>query len=176
MTGTTRVAPPVARMTLAVLTALAICSPLAFGAAKQQNMPVRSQVAVNCSFQTSPSLSFLGYDPSGINSTVPLDQTTLLQINCTRGATTTIGIDNGTHAGQASIGTRALARGNRHLGYDIYQDSGRNTLWTNAGAGLYNYVSPSSLPTTISIYGRIFASQNAPTGIYTDTLVITINY
>lgn len=176
MTGTTRVAPPVARMTLAVLTALAICSPLAFGAAKQQNMPVRSQVAVNCSFQTSPSLSFLGYDPSGINSTVPLDQTTLLQINCTRGATTTIGIDNGTHAGQASIGTRALARGNRRLGYDIYQDSGRNTLWTNAGAGLYNYVSPSSLPTTISIYGRIFASQNAPTGIYTDTLVITINY
>ncbi len=163
-------------MALALLAALAICVPVAFGAAKQQNLPVRIQVTVNCSFQTSPSLSFLGYDPSGINSTVPLDQTTLLRINCTRGATTTIGIDNGTHAGQASIGTRALARGNRRLGYDIYQDSGRNTLWTNTGAGLYNYVSPSSLPTNISIYGRIFASQNAPTGIYTDTLVVTINY
>ena len=176
MARITRVAPPVARMTLAVLATLTMCAPLAFGAAKQQNIPVRSQVAVNCSFQTSPSLSFLGYDPSGINSTVPLDQTTLLRITCTRGATTTIGIDNGTHAGQASIGTRALARGNRRLGYDIYQDSGRNTLWTNAGTGLYNYVSPSSLPANISIYGRIFASQNAPTGIYTDTLVVTINY
>jgi hypothetical protein len=81
VTGTTRVAPPVARMTLALLTALTMCSPLAFGAAKQQNMPVRSQVAVNCSFQTSPSLNFLGYDPNGVNSTVPLDQTTLSQIS-----------------------------------------------------------------------------------------------
>lgn len=172
----TKTAHPVGRVTLAVLAAFAMCSSLAFGAAKQQNMPVLSQVIVNCIFQTAPSLNFLGYDPSGVNSTLPLDQTALLQIGCTRGATTTIGIDNGTHVGQATIGTRALADGPKYLGYDLYQDSGRTTLWTNTGAGLYNYVSLSSLPTTISIYGRVFPSQNAPTGIYTDTLVITINY
>lgn len=176
VTGTTRVAAPIARVMLATLTALTMCSPLAFGAAKQQNMPVVSQVAVNCSFQAAPSLNFLGYDPNGVNSTLPLDQTALLQVSCTRGATTTIGIDSGTHAGQTSFGTRALADGNKHLGYDLYQDSARTILWTNAGAGLYNYVSPSSLPATISIYGRIFSSQNVPSGIYTDTLVVTINY
>ena len=163
-------------MTLALLAALAMYSPLAYGATKQQNMPVQSQVAVNCSFRAASSLNFLGYDPNGVNSTVPLDQTALLQISCTRGATTTIGIDSGTHAGQTSFGTRALADGTKYLGYDIYQDSVRTILWSNAGAGIYNYVSPSSLPTNISIYGRIFASQNVPAGIYTDTLVITINY
>lgn len=166
----------VGRMTLAVYAALAICAPLAFGAVKQQNLPVRIQVVVNCSFQTAPSLHFLGYDPNGVNNTLPLDQTALLQISCTRGATTTIGIDSGTHAGQASVGTRALANGNKYLGYDLYQDSGRSILWTNAGAGLYSYVPPSSLSTNISIYGRIFSSQNVPTGIYTDTLLVTINY
>ncbi len=176
MARITKMARPVGRMTLVVLAAVAMCSSLAFGGAKQQNMPVFSQVAVNCSFQSSPSLNFLGYDPNGVNSTLPLDQTALLQISCTRGATTTIGIDNGTHTGQASIGTRALADGTKYLGYDLYQDSGRITPWTNTGAGLYNYVSPSSLPTTISIYGRIFPSQNVPSGIYTDTLVVTINY
>jgi len=176
VTGTIRVVPPVARMTLAILAAIAMCAPLALGAAKQQNVPVLSQVAVNCSVQAASSLNFLGYDPNGVNSTVPLDQTALLQISCTRGAITTIGIDSGTHAGQTSFGTRALADGTKYLGYDIYQDSVRTILWSNAGAGLYNYVSPSSLPTNISIYGRIFASQNVPTGIYTDTLVITINY
>lgn len=163
-------------MTLAILAAFAICSPLAFGAAKQQNMSVLSQVAVNCSFQSTPSLNFLGYDPNGVNSTLPLDQTALLQISCTRGAMPTIGIDSGTHTGQASIGTRALADGTKYLGYDLYQDSVRTILWTNAGTGLYSYVSPSSLPATISIYGRVFPSQNVPSGIYTDTLVVTINY
>lgn len=176
MARITRIARPVGRISLAALATLAMCSPLAFGAAKQQTMPVRSQVDVNCSFQTASSLNFLGYDSNGINSTLPLDQTALLQINCTRGATTSIGIDRGTHAGQASIGTRALAKGNKYLGYDVYQDSGRTILWANAGAGLYNYVSPSSLPTNINIYGRIFSSQNVPAGIYTDTLVVTINY
>jgi spore coat protein U-like protein len=107
---------------------------------------------------------------------LPLDQTALLQISCTRRANTTIGINGGAHAGQASIGTRALANGNKYLGYDLYQDSGRTILWTNTGAGLYNYVSPSSLPTNISIYGRSFPSQNVPAGMYTDTLVVTINY
>jgi spore coat protein U-like protein len=163
-------------MTLALLAALAMYSPLAYGATKQQNMSVQSQVTVNCSFQSTPSLNFLSYDPNGVNSTLPLDQTALLQISCTRGATTTIGIDNGTHTGQAPIGTRALADGNKYLGYDLYQDSVRTTLWTNAGAGLYNYTSTSSLPATISIYGRVFPSQNVPSGIYTDTLVVTINY
>jgi spore coat protein U-like protein len=171
-----RRAHSVGRMTLALLATLAICSPLAFGEAKQQNMPVISQVAVNCSFQAAPSLNFLGYDTNGVNSTLPLDQTALLQISCTRGASTTIGIDSGTHTGQASFGTRALADGTKYLGYDLYQDSARTILWTNTGAGLYNYVSPSSLPTTISIYGRIFSSQNVQAGIYTDTLVVTINY
>ena len=176
MADITKKARTVGRMTLALLATLAICSPLAFGATKQQNMSVIAQVYVNCSFQSTPSLNFLGYDHNGVNSTLPLDQTALLQISCTRGASTTIGIDNGTHAGQTSFGTRALADGNKYLGYDLYQDSARTILWTDAGAGLYNYVSPSSLPTTISIYGRISSSQNVPSGIYTDTLVVTINY
>ena len=176
MAAIIRRAHSVGRMALTLLATLAICSPLAFGATKQLNMSVISQVNVNCSFQATPSLNFLGYDPNGVNSTLPLDQTALLQISCTRGASTTIGIDSGTHAGQTSFGTRALADGNKYLGYDLYQDSARTILWTNAGAGLYNYVSPSSLPTTISIYGRIFSSQNAQSGIYTDSLVVTINY
>ena len=176
MTRIRIMACPVGRTTLALLAALAMYSPLAYGATKQQNMSVQSQVTVNCSFQSTPSLNFLSYDPNGVNSALPLDQTALLQLSCTRGATTTIGIDNGTHTGQAPIGTRALADGNKYLGYDLYQDSVRTTLWTNAGAGLYNYTSTSSLPATISIYGRVFPSQNVPTGIYTDTLVITINY
>lgn len=147
-----------------------------WAASKQQNLPVQAQVALNCTFQSAPSLNFLSYDPNGVNNTVPLDQATTLQISCTKGATATIGINTGTNAGQASIGTRALANGTRRLGYDLYQNATRTLLWTNSGAGLYTFVSTSSAPASLTLYGRIFAGQNVPTGIYTDTLTITINY
>jgi spore coat protein U-like protein len=145
-------------------------------AASKQNLQVQAQVALNCTFQSAPSLNFLSYDPNGVNNTVPLDQATTLQISCTKGATATIGINTGTNPGQASTGTRALANGTRRLGYDLYQDSTRTLLWTNSGAGLYTFVSTSSASASLNLYGRVFAGQNVPTGIYTDTLVITINY
>jgi spore coat protein U-like protein len=153
-----------------------VLSSLSLAASRQQSMPVRGLVPNNCSFIAAPSLNFLSYDPNGANNTVPLDQTTILQVSCTKGAIATIGIDSGANAGRASAGTRSLANGGRFLGYDVYRDAARTVLWTNAGAGLYTYISPSSLPANVSIYGRIFAGQNVPTGIYTDVLLVTINY
>lgn len=166
------------RISSLAIAGLLVCHTIepVWAASKQQNLPVQAQVALNCTFRSAPSLNFLSYDPNGVNSTVPLDQTTTLQISCTKGAAATIGIDAGTNPGQASIGTRALVRAGQYLGYDLYQNSTRTLLWTNSGAGLYSFVPTNSAPATLSLYGRIFAGQNAPTGIYTDTLVITINY
>jgi len=150
--------------------------PTAWAASKQQNLPVQAQVALNCSFQSAPTLNFLTYDPNGANNATPLDQTTTIKVSCTKGATATAGIDTGTHPGQATIGTRALGNGPKYLGYDLYQDPTRTLPWTNSGAGLYTFVSTDSAPASLNLYGRIFAGQNVPAGIYTDTLIITINY
>ena len=137
------------------------------------SMPVSATVTNNCTITTSP-VAFGGYDPIATHATANLDATGAVIIACTKGAVTTLGLDTGANV---SAGARRLASSGSFLTYELYQDSGRSTVWGNSGAALYNSgTSPSKDARTFQVYGRVTGGQDVPAGSYSDTIVATINF
>ena len=98
-----------------------------------------------------------------------------MTIACTKGATTTMGLSLGSNA---SGTTRRMTDGaSNYLTYEIYQDSGRATVWGNSGAGLYTpAAAPSKTARSFTAYGRVTAGQDVPAASYTDTVTATVNF
>ena len=137
------------------------------------NLSVSATVANNCTI-SSNAISFGSYDPIVAQATAHLDATGSVVITCTKGATTTIGLDTGANA---SGSTRRLSSAGSYLDYELFQDSGRSTAWTNTGAGLLSVVAaPSKASRTYSVYARMAGGQDVPAGTYTDTVVATVNF
>jgi spore coat protein U-like protein len=166
-------------LSVAALIGSLMAPTLSFAQSKFQDMTVSAQVNANCNFTTGNSMTFTGYDPAGANALPanPLGGTVVLGVRCTRGATVTIGIDTGAHAGLVGGSTRAMQNGAFNLGYDFYQDAAYSTLWTTVvGAGLYTHIPITNAPTDITIHGRVPGGQDVPAGPYTDTVRVTVNY
>jgi spore coat protein U-like protein len=136
-------------------------------------MPVQAQVNANCNFTSSNTMDFLSYDTIAAGA---LGGTVGVTVRCTKGASVSIGIDTGAHAGAVVGSTRAMANGANSLGYDFYQNATYTTLWTTSGLGLYSYVAADNSPATVTIYGRVPAGQDVPAGTYQDTVQVTVNY
>ena len=144
-----------------------------FASSTTANLSVSATVSNNCTISTN-AIAFGAYDPIVTNATANLDATGSVVITCTKGATTTVGLDTGANA---SSGTRRLASSGNYLTYELYQDSGRTTVWSNTGAGLLSVVAaPSKSSRTFSVYARLAGGQDIPAGTYTDTIVATVNF
>lgn len=158
---------------LVVAGAITVPAPV-LAASATATLSVSATVANNCTITTS-SLAFGAYEPVGANTTASLDTSSTVTVACTKGASATIGLNLGTNA---SGGTRRLADGTGgYLSYEIYQDSGRTTVWGNGGADLLAPgVAPSKAPRNFTVYGRIAGSQDVPAGSYTDTVTATVNF
>ncbi|MCT7951353.1 spore coat U domain-containing protein [Ancylothrix sp. C2] len=125
-------------------------------------------------------MPFGQYDPVTANETAALNAQTALPVFCTPGVRpTSIDLDNG----QNFNTTRRMAQGTNFLGYQLYKDTGRTSVW---GTGATNGVVPDTSTSRTSaltagssaivIYGQIPAGQDIPGGAYTDTVNITVNY
>jgi spore coat protein U-like protein len=134
------------------------------------NVAISANVAANCVL-TAGSLAFGAYDPLVANDTTPLDQTGTFTIRCVKGVTADVGLGDGLNTGrQMSDGGTEL------LDYELYQDAGRTTVWTDAGAGRYSYTAANRSATTLTIYGRVAAGQDVAAGSYTDTVVASAEF
>lgn len=157
----------------AVLIAAASATPAMAGAATS-NLTVSSDVTNNCTISTA-AISFGDYDVLSAN---PLDQTGSVTITCTTGAAATIKLGQGSNSGTGSTDgapVRRLANNGNYLVYQIYQDSGRSTVWGNtAGTGVSETGNGAAQVKTV--YGRISAGQNVPAGAYGDTVVAQVAF
>jgi len=69
---------------------------------------------------------------------------------------------------------RQMTSGANTLNYDLYSDAAMTTLW---GVGADSRPVPAGGgTTTVPLYGRIFALQDAAVGSYSDTIVVTFNF
>ena len=123
---------------------------------------------------TAVGVSFGTYD---VFSASPLDSTGSVTYNCISVlGTITIDLSRG---GAPSFIPRQMLRSGEALGYNLYLDAARMTIWGNATPGTSHYgpVTPPLLTNvTVTIYGRIPAGHDASAGTYTDTVVATINF
>jgi len=154
--------------------AIATFAPAASAATATENLGVSATVANNCTISTS-AVAFGAYDPVGAHASANLDGTGTVTVACTKGASATIGLGLGANA---SGSTRRMTDGSsNYLTYELYQDAGRTTVWSDSGSGLLSpAAAPSVAARNFTVYGRVASSQDVPAGTYSDTVVATVNF
>jgi spore coat protein U domain-containing protein, fimbrial subunit CupE1/2/3/6 len=162
------------------------CCPLADRALIAQMMPVRvlastkmlvtATVVNSCVVRTSP-IDFGTYDPTTINSDSPLDAVGTVTVLCGVGQGAKVGLRPGLNAGLGDGTTRAMRYGDNLLGYDLYRDPDRTTVWTDQGNGLFSLLPERApKPTNLTVYARIPAGQDVPPGKYMDVVTVDIQF
>lgn len=153
--------------------ALLLASSAASAATATGSFAVSATVLNVCTVTALP-LTFGNYDPTSSSNT---DATTTITVLCTLGNPYTVALDKGTN------GTAVTARqmlisggGTTKLNYALSRDASHTLNWgqtvgtdTASGTG-------TGLAQSLTVYGRITASQAVSAGIYADTVNVTVNY
>lgn len=138
------------------------------GAAQMQTtFQVTSSVLSACTV-TAFELDFGAY--SGSQS----DRTSRITMACTKGTPYQIGLDNGLHfrAPYRRLKHRTTAD---YLIYELYRDAGRTARWGNDNTSSV-YMTGDGTAQHIDVYGRVPAGQTGPTGSYSNTTTIIVNF
>ena len=145
--------------------------------ANMQNIDVTAFVPNVCIVDVATTQTTMLFDLSGVSTaTLPFDATTTLAWRCSAGSTPTITIGPG---GSTDQENRALLFGAIPLAYNLFTDNTFGTIWGD-GTGTTSTVGIAGLGMAnvgnTVVYGRIplAAAQAAVTGIYTDTVLVTI--
>jgi spore coat protein U-like protein len=159
----------------AAVVAVAVGCLDAHAATATANLDVTATIAANCTISTS-AVAFGTYDPISANSSTALDATGSVSTTCTSGSSPTITLGEGANAASGSTASaplRQMASGANVLGYQLYSDSGRTTVWADTGVA-----TPAANGTAQAntVYGRISGGQNKPMGSYSDTVVTTVSF
>ncbi len=114
-------------------------------------------------------------DPT--SASLPLDASASMTVFCTSTTPYSVALNAGVNAGGASNFTaRAIKNGSHTMGYQLYTDAPRTTVW---GDGSASSVVPGvgiGSNQTLTIYGRLPALTGAVPGTYTDTVTVTVTY
>lgn len=153
------------------LLAASIITVTAQAATTTTTFQVTTNVHAACSVSAT-SHSFADYDHT---SATPLDAINQVTTTCTLGTPYDIGLGAGTGSG-ATVAARKMTAGTDTLIYSLYQDAARTTVWgetigTNTVSG-----AASATFNNYTVYGRMPAGQDSPTGAYSDTITVTVTY
>lgn len=156
---------------------------------KQSNFPLAALLSAACALWTAEAratsgctissvvgVAFGAYNPFDAS---PLDSAGSVSFSCSGvGPSDTIVIQLG-RGSSSSFSPRTLRSGGETLGYNLFLDASRLSVWGDGSGGTSQYgpvTPPESSTTTVNIFGRISAGQNIPVGFYSDTLVVTLLY
>ena len=164
--------------------ALAVAGPLALAGALLLGTQAAT-AASDCSV-TASGVAFGVYDPT---LATPDDSTGSVVVTCTY--TGPGGVDTANYTVTLSTGTggsyapRKLAAGASRLDYNLFRDAARTQVWGNASSGTTIItgslkVGPGAgnrtKTATHVVYGRIPQLQDADTGNYTDSILVTLTF
>jgi spore coat protein U-like protein len=147
--------------------------------------PVAAVAAVDCSVSAT-GVAFGAYDPS---LSPPDDSTGSITVTCDYiapgGATDAnymITLSTGT---SGVYSQRQMVAGAGRLGYNLFGDAGRSQVWGNASGGTTIIsgtlrvgpgVGNGTRSQTHTLYGRVPALQDADTGAYADSILVTLTF
>ena len=129
--------------------------------------------AVVCHVRATP-VNFGTYSPG---DPAPLDVTGEVEVRCqgTAGsfATTLATGNSGTFA------QRQMVSGTSVLLYNLFVDAARTLVWGDGTGGsqrVGGLPRPGRLVFNFPVYGRVFARQGVGTGMYTDDILVTVEF
>jgi spore coat protein U-like protein len=96
-----------------------------------------------------------------------------LRVNCTKGSTYSVGLNNGTHYSGAR---RRMASGSNYLEYDVFHPGGLR--WDNAvNRATQSLPAQGDVAEVFTYEARVYTDQTTPpVGIYQDQLVIDVEF
>jgi len=75
-----------------------------------------------------------------------------------------------------SYTNRTLTNGVDQLQYNVYATPGGGAVWGDGAGGSTTVVVPSNTRTSLTLYGVIPARQSIGAGVYSDTLLVMVNF
>ncbi|MDU9402783.1 spore coat U domain-containing protein [Pseudomonas sp. zfem004] len=98
-----------------------------------------------------------------------------MSILCSAGTIPVIKVRAGSHDGQSTGGTRALADGSGNfVPYDFYTDAGHTTPL--AIDGTITLPTSTGVAQTVNLYGQARGKAGLPAGVYTDTVAVELSF
>lgn len=156
---------------------LALAASVAANATTAQNtFQVTATITSSCTVSGSTLNFGSAIDP--LAAGVPLDATSTLTVTCSNTTPYAVALNAGANAGGASNFTaRTMKSGSNTLGYQLYLDSGRTTVFGDGTASSSTKsATGSGSAQSVTVYGRIPSLSNVVPGTYTDTVTVTITY
>lgn len=148
-----------------------VASGSAFAATTTTTFQVTATVASSCSVSAS-ALNFGSYDPLAV---LPDDATSTVNVTCNLLTPYTLKLNGGSVAN--SISAREMNDGGSNdLGYQLYSDALRSTLWGDGTTGSTVTGVGTGLQVGHTVYGRIANGQNVPNGSYADTITVSLDF
>lgn len=135
------------------------------------NFEVTADVISSCELDVG-SMDF-GALPASLNA--PVDATGDITLRCSDETPYRISLGLGNGAGVTDPAARKMSSGINSITYGLYQNAARSTPW---GDLVSNSVTStgSGIDRTHQVFGRVHAGQTPATGIYSDAVVVTVEY
>jgi spore coat protein U-like protein len=155
---------------LAVAGISLIASGPSLAAQATTSFQVTASVLSACSVSAT-ALAFGTYNPaSGTDD----DASSTISVTCTLLTPYTVKLDGGAAGNTAA---RVMdAGGTTDLGYQLYSDALRTTVWGNTVSDDIASTGLGLLPRQHTVYGRIVAGQDVETGSYADTINVAVDF
>lgn len=161
--------------------ALAAAASAPAGAATYSNGTATAQFNVTLTLQANCAITAnpLNFGTTGLLAAA-VNQATTLSVTCTNSTPYNVGLDGGGVAG-STVASRLMAgtaAGNTTttVGFQLYQDSGHNTIWGNtqgtdtvAGTG-------TGAAQTIQVYGQVPSQATPKPDTYQATILATVYF
>ena len=100
-------------------------------------------------------------------------------VTCTNVGPVTVTFDNGTGGGTA-VTARKMANGANTISYNLYKDAGHTSVLfdgVTGGTSNENFTSVAATANNFTVYGLTAAAQaGKPTGVYQDTITVTVGF
>ncbi len=146
-------------------------------AALAQSKTAASAMSLTVEAECTVSVDDISFDTIGL-MTANDDVQANLSVKCTKGAPYQIGLDKGTTA-TGTVADRLLANSTSAATahYQLYQNSGRTTVWGDTqGTNTMDVAASTGAGETIPNYARVPYPQNILAGSYADSVTATIWY
>ncbi|MGQ0564653.1 MAG: Csu type fimbrial protein [Gemmobacter sp.] len=132
---------------------------------------VTATLASSCQVTTGA----LDFGNIGANVAAHVDASATIEVRCTAGTAYRVSLGPGGGQGVTGPTTRRMRNLLFALIYGLYQDPGRSMPW---GDTMGDSVTGTAAGATqvFTVFGRIFAGQQAAVGVYPDSVVVTIAY
>ena len=157
-----------------LLAAAVVATPsVGTSATAKGTLSVSASAIASCSI-VNGTLPFGNVAATG--STTVVNATGTFSVICTNGSAYTLSMDKGANGSSISNREMKVTAGTATMSYQIYQDSGHTIVFGDGTTGSTLAGTGNGLAQVITVYGQIPSQNVGTTGLYTDTVNITVTY